>query len=119
MTPQSGTFTARATVIPTFDTQSDGGIGLAQGQPSSWSAGASAIVLFAPDGTIKVYKGDLANYAADAVVHYQLLGRYRVRMAVDVGHFTYSVFVIPDGSSTEIQLASGYPFRFNNTPLDN
>jgi hypothetical protein len=117
---QTGTFTVKATVIPTWDNHSDGGIGLAQGQPATWSAGVSNIVLFGPGGTIQVFNGATGTYGADAVVNYQLLKRYRIRLVSNVAASpqTYSVWVtLEDGS--EIQLASNYQWRFARTSLDN
>jgi len=110
---QTGTFTVRWSAEGFSADVLDAGFALARGKPTYFS-GTSAIVLYAPDGEIKVRDGD--HYPPSGV-RYPLERFLHYRMTVDVPANRYSVWV-KDANQPETQLAAGYAFRNPTSVLD-
>ncbi len=103
---QNGTFTAAFDATPNA-AKMDGVTGLSASAATGFSSLAT-VVRFNNTGTIDARNG--GSYAASATVSYTAGSTYHFRLAVDVPHHRYSVYVTPPGGS-EIALASSFAFR--------
>jgi len=103
---QKGSFEVAFDATPLAD-NIDVFTGLSAAVP--WRASdVAAIVRFNDTGTIDVRHGSV--FKADRALPYSANKVYRVRMVIDIGRKTYSVFVAPEGQP-EISLAANYSFR--------
>jgi len=105
-TVQTANFTATFTAEPNTANQ-DSVIGLSQAPATAYSQMA-ALVRFNSSGTIDVYKGSIANYAADATVSYSAGTIYAFTFIVNMTAGTYTVALT---SPSSVTLATNYPFR--------
>lgn len=94
----------------------DGVIGYAgSATPVTGYASLSLLLRMNPDGYFDVRRGNA--YAALTSLPYEALTRYHVRLRMDLGAHTYSVWVQPPGAS-EVLLADQFPFRSDAPPMN-
>jgi hypothetical protein len=104
---QTGTFTATFHATPSH-ALSDAIVGFANAAPSAYTD-LAAIVRFNTTGNIDARNG--AAYAAASTIPYSPNLTYAFRVVVNVPAHTYSVYVTPPGSSTELTVGANYAFR--------
>ena len=93
-----------------------GGIGYADSSTAVTNPSRLSLLLrMAPDGFFDVRRGD--GYAALKRLPYEAQTPYHVRMRVDLGARTYSVWVQPPGAS-EVLLADQFAFGSDAPPID-
>lgn len=105
-TVQTTNFTATLTATPNTANQ-DTVIALSQSPMAAYSQG-TALIRFNSSGTIDVYKGSIANYAADATVTYTPGTTYAFTFTVNMTAGTYTVALT---SPSSVTLATSYSFR--------
>ena len=107
MPTESGTFQWEADVTPFVTTFNDGVVGLGQAAPNGYSSMGVA-VRFNTSGDIDARNG--GAYAAGITLAFSLGSAYHLRVPINVGTHTYSVYVTPPGGAEQL-LASNYAFR--------
>ncbi len=112
--PQSGSFTASATVVPA-SLYAAATLSLAPTASSSWNSLAASVLFSDPISqpgypANSILVRDATSYRADRTLVYEAGRRYLVRTVVDTPNRRYSVFVTPEGGQ-EVALATNYAFR--------
>jgi hypothetical protein len=103
---QTGEFTWDFNARP-LDARTDAVAGLVNGAAAAYTS-LAAVVRFNNTGSIDVRRGNA--YSADTSLPYAGSVDYHVRMAVDLTHHLYSVWVTSPGQAP-VRLAANYPFR--------
>ena len=109
MAGQTGTFTVTFDATPSASPVAGGGhVGLSNG-PQNAYAGFANIVRFNTSGAIDARNG--GAYAAANNFTYQAGVTYLFRLVVNIPAHTYSIFVKPQGGTTETTIGNNFAFR--------
>jgi len=113
MTSQTGSFTATFDATPSAS-PTNSVIALSNGAQTAY-ANFACLVRFNPTGQIDAYNG--TGYVS-TTINYSAGVSYHFRLVVNLAAQTYSVYVTPAGSSTELTVGLNYAFRISDTTLN-